>query len=326
VNDVGLLERAWAVLTPPRSTQYASYPLELHLAGSAVRVALDREGTRHLLVPTENEAVTPDTRPSVLQLAIRDLHFGDGVRTYVDLSCTDRELYSEFDEVVEDVLDALAETDRPGTETVRTVSRWRRLFKSQLFRGLSLQAKVGLFAELSVLSSLLERDPKLSVECWTGPLRKPHDFEATARCLEVKGIGADSDGFVIHGLEQLATHDARPLDLVVITVEADPEGTSLEDLVAQLRERVSSRGEFRRLLNASGWSDDQTTPVVDYFSISSVMHVEVGEATPCVVPDTLVDGKLPPGVSDVNYRLDLGELSAHASGSSLSQIAERALP
>ncbi len=325
MNDISLLERAWAVLTPPQSTHYSSYPLDLQLGGSPVRVALDREGLRHLLVPTENEGVTSDDRPSVLQMAVRDLQFGEGIRTYVDLFCTDRELYPEFDEVVEDVLEAVTETERPGVETMRTVSRWRRLFRSQLVRGLSHQAKIGLFAELSVLSALLDRDPALAMDCWTGPMSKPHDFETPNHCLEVKGLGGESDGFMVHGLDQLDTHDDRPLDLAVVTVEADPEGASLNDLVAQLRERVTSRREFRRRLVACGWSDDESQPVIDFFSIASVAHVEVGEATPRLVPGSLVEGTLPTGLSDVNYRVDLGELLGHASGSSLAEIAERAL-
>ncbi|GLY31597.1 PD-(D/E)XK motif protein [Kineosporia sp. NBRC 101731] len=320
------LERAWAVLSPPSNSQYASFSLDLQLGESTVRVAVDREGVRHLLVPAAGEGLVSDNRPSVLQLRVQDLQFGGDFHTYVDLSCADAELHKEFDEVVKDVLDAVEEAEHPGAETLRTVARWRRLFRSRLVRGLSLQAKIGLFAELSVLSALLDRAPSLSIDCWTGPLRKPHDFEMPVRCLEVKGLGLERDGFTVHGLEQLDTHEDRPLDLVVVTVVPDPEGTSLEELIQQLRERVSGRGEFRRRLVASGWSEDQVQPAADFFSISSVVHVEVTDAVPRLVARDLLEGRLPNGLSELSYRVDLGELMAHASGISLPQLVERVLP
>lgn len=325
MSDLGPLERAWAVLSPPRTSQYTSYPLDLQLGGAAVRVALDRQGFRHLLVPTAGEALVPDRRASILQIAVHDLQFAEGIRTYVDLFCNDHELHPEFDEVVEDVLDAVRETDRPGGETVRTVARWRRLFRSQLVRGMSFQARIGLFAELSVLSALLDHDPTFALECWTGPLRNPHDFEAPGRCLEVKGIGEDADGFVVHGLDQLATHDDRDLDLLVVTVASDPEGTSLDSLVTELRDRVKDRGEFRRRLAGYGWSDDQADQTSDTFSIATFVHVPVDDDAPRLVPRHLVGRSPMPGVSNVQYRLDLGEVLVHASGQTLSRVVEGAL-
>ncbi|MEH0818542.1 MULTISPECIES: PD-(D/E)XK motif protein [unclassified Micromonospora] len=319
------LERAWAVLVPPRAKELASFPLEVVSGADPCRVALDGAGTRHLLVPAGDEAVSVDTKPAVLGMAIRKLSFGGPAVTYVDVSCGESDLFPEFDEIVTDVLEAVSDAERPASAAIAAVTRWRRLFRSRLLRGLSRQAKLGLFAELAVLSSLVEADPGFPVEAWRGPLNEPHDFEATARCLEVKGLSAASDGIVVHGLEQLNTHDDRPLDLVLLRVVEDPDGRSVSDLVDHLRGAVASRAGLRTRLSAAGWSEQPDRPDLDTFAIEEVLRLVVGVGTPRVVSSSLVAGALPHGVGDLSYQVGLAALLPFSAGASLAEIAEEAV-
>ncbi|MEU8003155.1 PD-(D/E)XK motif protein [Catellatospora sp. NPDC049111] len=323
--EASMLDRAWAVLTPPRVQEFSSFPLEVVCGGEPCRVALDGTGARHLLVPAGEEAVAVDPRPAVLGLAIRKLRFEGPPVVYVDVSCTEADLFAEFDEIVTDVLEAVSGAQRPASAAIGAVTRWRRLFRSRLVRGLSYQAKVGLFAELSVLSALVAADAGFPVQAWRGPLNEPHDFEAPACCLEVKGLSAGSDGVVIHGLEQLNTHDGRRLELVMLRVVEDPEGRRLGDLVADLRDVVSSRVDLRSRLSAAGWSEQPDRPDVDTFSIEEVFRLEVGAGTPRLVPSSLVTGSLPYGVGDLDYRIDLAPLLSLTVGASLAEIAEEAV-
>lgn len=322
------LERAWAVLVPPASSEAAeltSYSLDLVFSGYACRVALDGAGSRHLLVPANGEMVTADSRPSILGQSVRKLIFGRKEAVYVDLSCADMDLYPEFDEVVTDVLDAIQGSDRPGEVALRTVARWRRLFRSRLVRGLSAEGKVGLFAELTVLSALLDADPGFKVDSWRGPLREPHDFEAPSRCIEVKAIGSESAGVVIHGLDQLDLHDGRPLDLALVTVIPDPDGTTIWDLIQHVQARVSSVADFRGRLKAAGWAFDPTQPDTDRFSIAEVLRVSVSGTTPRLVSSSLVTGRLSAGLHDLSYRVELTALLPLVEGASLSELAVEAV-
>ncbi|MFI7618280.1 PD-(D/E)XK motif protein [Nonomuraea terrae] len=323
--DPTMLERAWAVLTRPRAKELASFPLEVACHAEPCRVAIDSTGARHLLVPAGDEAVSVDPRPAVLGTVVRKLGFGGPAIAYVDVSCTEPDLFPEFDEVVTDVLEAVAGERRPAAAAVSAIARWRRLFRSSLLRGLSRQAKLGLFAELTVLSSLVEADPGFPVDAWRGPLNEPHDFEAAVRCIEVKGLSAVSDSIVVHGLEQLNTHGGRPLDLVLLRVVEDPDGRTVSDLVEQLRGEVASRADLRARLSATGWSDQPDRPDLDTFTIEEVHRIVVGADTPRVVPSSLVTGSLPEGVAHLGYQVDLATLLPFSTGASLVEIAKEAV-
>ncbi|MGA4993731.1 PD-(D/E)XK motif protein [Nonomuraea bangladeshensis] len=320
-----MLERAWAVLTRPRAKELASFPLEVACHGEPCRVALDAMGARHLLVPAGTEDLTVDPRPTVLGTVVRKLGFGGAAVTYVDVSCAESDLFPEFDEVVMDVLEAVADTRRPAAAAVAAIARWRRLFRSTLLRELSRQAKMGLFAELTVFSALVEADPGFPVEAWRGPLREPHDFEAAVRCLEVKGLSPAGDSITVHGLEQLDTHGGRPLDLVLMSVVEDSDGRTVSDLVEQLRTEVTSRVDFRTRLSAAGWSDKSDRPDLDAFAVQEVHRIMVGPDTPRLVPSSLTTGSLPDGVGHLDYRVDLAALLPFSVGASLAEIAEEAV-
>ncbi|WP_316246875.1 PD-(D/E)XK motif protein [Microbispora triticiradicis] len=310
---------------PPRDRGLASFPLEVMCGGEPCRVALDAKGSRHLLVPGGDEAVSVDPRPAVLGMVVRKLSFGGPAVTYVDVSCAESELFPEFDEVVSDVLEAVSGAQRPASAAIRAVTRWRRLFRSNLLRGLSRQAKLGLFAELTVLSSLVEASPGFPVGAWRGPLNEPHDFEASARCLEVKGLSAVSDSIVVHGLEQLNSHDGRPLDVILLRVVEDSEGRTLSDLVDQLGGAVASRVELRTRLSAAGWSHQSDRPDLDAFAVEEVRKLVVSSDTPRIVPSSLVAGSLPDGIENLRYEVDFAALLPFSVGASLAEIAEEAV-
>nr|WP_260408200.1 PD-(D/E)XK motif protein [Planomonospora venezuelensis] len=310
---------------PPRAKELASFPLEVICGAQPCRVALDGAGTRHLLVPVGDETVSVDPRPAVLGMAIRKLHFGGPAATYVDVSCAESDLFPEFDEVMIDVLEAVSGSQRPASAAIGAVTRWRRLFRSSLLRGLSRQAKLGLFAEITVLLSLVEANPTFPVDSWRGPLNEPHDFEAATRCIEVKGLSAISDSIIVHGLEQLNTHDGRPLDLILLNVVEDPDGRTVNDLVDRLRGRVASRADLRARLSAAGWSDQPDRPDPDTFTIGEVRRLVVDFDTPRLVPSSLVAGSLSNGIGNLSYKVDLAALLPFSTGASLDEIAEEAV-
>jgi hypothetical protein len=325
-----ILHRAWAVLSPPETSELASYPLDISVARTPCRVALDRSGTRHLLIPTaDEEAVTLDPRPSVLRLASRRLAFGGAPTRYIDVACSETDLFPEFDDVAADVLEVVADSDAPAIAAVQVIARWRRLFRAgAAARHLSHEAKLGLFAELSVLVALLEAGPGTTVDMWRGPLREPHDFEAPTRCLEVKGLGPDSDRIVVHGLAQLAGHDARPLDLVLLTVENDPDGTGLDELIDRARAARTPQSLFLSRMVAAGWPATGQLALPsneDRFTVTRCLRVRVGDGIPRLIPHDLVNGTLAPGIGGLRYQVELPALLPFAEETTLRQLTREAV-
>ncbi|WP_395307509.1 PD-(D/E)XK motif protein [Mycobacterium sp. AMU20-3851] len=319
-----LLERAWSVLSSPKDGELASFPLDISFAGIACRVARDSNRVRHFLVPCINETPPIDNRPAVLSSRVRPLAFGGQVSDYLDVSCADSSLHPEFDDVISDVLEEIDGSDRPATDAARVLTRWRRLFSSRFARGLSPEAKRGLFAELSVLSALLDIDPDFPAESWRGPLREPHDFEMPTRCIEVKALGESSDSFIVHGWEQLAQHGGRELDLVLATVITDPDGTTLSDLVAAVKQRIKGRATIASRLIAAGWDTAGSVDDTDSFSLGPVFVLHVDDTVPRLVPASLPDGQVPVGLSALRYEVDVAFVAPLAYGSSLEAAAQGA--
>lgn len=321
----GQLQRAWAVLSAPRTAALSSYLLDVTSGGAACRLALDRAGLRHLLIPALGETLVPDHRPSVLSSTVRTLTFEAATMAYVDIWCNEPDLHAEFDDVIDDLLHAVDGAAAPGATALTGLSRWRRLFRTRFVHGLSASARLGLFAELTVLRALLDSEPSLPVDTWTGPLGQPHDIESPTRCLEIKATGTRREPITINGIEQLDTHDGRPLDLLVLTVIPEPEGTTLTELIDIVRSVTGNAPEFERRLRHLGWQPDPLASDTDAFVIGEVLRVPITDRTPRLVPASLAVGALPDGISDLSYRLDRDALTAHAAPGTLAEIAAEAV-
>jgi hypothetical protein len=315
-----MLQRGWAVLGPSGEHRFASFPLDVLWDREPCRLAVDRVGTRHLLVPVGGEHAIATQRGSALVVEQRWLVFGRSEHVYFDLSCVEPELYVEFDDVVEDVVDAVQDAADSGQATLEVVARWRRLFKAGLVRGLGAEATRGLFAELSMLTSLVDADPRFDVSMWTGPLGQPHDFELAGDCVEVKALGVTSTQVRIHGLEQLDAHDGRPLHLALLTVVDDVDGRSIDDLALDLERRIGDPELLKRRLAATGWTAD--SPAHDEkYRLGQVSGIHVTAATPRLVPTSLIQARPPDGVDNVDYSIERDALAPLVTSASLADIA-----
>ncbi|WP_350274841.1 PD-(D/E)XK motif protein [Kribbella sp. HUAS MG21] len=301
-----------------------SFPLDPDAGRISCRLAVDRSGARHVLVPVEQDDVLQAQRGSALTVEQRDLVFGGTEQSYVDVSCVRSDLYYEFDGVVQDILEAVQDSSDARRSTLDVVSRWRRLFGAAAVRGLSTEARRGLFAELACLQEFLTVDPELSVDGWRGPLREPHDFELSSVCVEVKASGAISEAVRVHGLEQLDLHDDKSLYLAVITVVEDAEGRTIPELAEDLRSAVTDPSLFAGRLLSAGWSDEDPGADSRYL-LGAVCVVPVAAGIPRIVRSSLVAGVLPTGVGRVEYSIDRDALVPLAAMSSLTELAAEAL-
>lgn len=277
---------------------------------------MDQSGRRHLLIGGE-ESAPVEPSGGTLAIDFRPLVFGRARRVYLDVCCTDPALNSEFQEIAVDVLETVVAAAEPVVEAMKVIDRWRRLLRAGA-TGLRENERIGLFAELSMLVALNESGADVPATCWTGPLRSAHDFELADRCIEVKGFGKSSSVIRVHGLEQLARHDNRPLHLALATVDLDPAGETIPDLARKLTVLFEDDTELTERLHRA--RVDLADPVIrsSAYSLKSLFIVDVDDDTPCLVESSFADGSAPAGVSRVAYDLDLGDLLGHARSANIA--------
>lgn len=316
----GVVRRAWGVLSAPTGDALSSYPVDIFFGGRPVRLAVDRDGHRHVMVPAGSEKVPPDQRQHVLAMKQATYSFESAPTSYLDIVCGDTDLNREFDDVVLDVLDRVEGSSTPASDAAATIGRWRRLFRAGMRRALSEQQRIGLFAELALLKELLAVQEGLSPSVWTGPDRLPHDLELGAACIEVKGLGKSSASITIHGLDQLATHDGSPLQLVLVTVAVDDSGRTTHELVEELKDSFIDGAGFVAQLAKTGWTADDPLSAVTAYVIESIAVVTVDGTTPRLTRESLVSD-LPDGIDDVRYSVSVPELLARSRTTTFAELA-----
>ena len=307
----------WAMLSAPIDQQLQAYDLEETVGGVPCRIAVDSGGARHLLIPLESPSpILPAPRQN-LDVSIRWLKFGSSQSAMLDLSCAEVGVGREFDEVIADVLAEVAESPDVQSSAMACIGRWRRLFRSSRFGALSPEGRVGLFAELSVLLALFHELGEDALAYWTGPLRTTHDFEMPAACWEVKGFGLDSSAITIHGINQLATHDGRELQILLISVQNTTDGSTLDDLILQLEKATTKRQELDDLLSLTGWT---IGVYLDRYVTGDVRRVPVVSELPQLTPSKLVSGSLDHGIDRVQYSLGLDVLLPFGRPTTIEQF------
>lgn len=311
------LAKGWAVLSIPTDREFSAYPVGL--SGVESRVALDRDGVRHLLVTVDSPVdALAQAHGANLNLVARWLSFDGLNQRVLDLSLGEPSLVREFDEVVADVLEEAVHADDVPGAVVACVGRWRRLFRSAAIGGLSSSERIGLYAELVVLQAAIESDigPR-ALDQWRGPLRESHDFEFDEYCVEVKGVGRSSSSVVIHGIDQLSTHDDRPLRLVLLTVAEAFDGLTIDDVVDDIRASGVNSQLFDQRLAASGWIEGANR---EMFSVGAIRGVDVTGRVPRLASSQIVGGAAPEGIHRLSYHLDLDELMRFATPMKLAEV------
>ncbi len=188
------------------------------------------------------------------------------------------------------------------------LARWQH-FLSVARAGLDRSSLVGLFGELVFLRDVLVPLSGIGiVNAWTGTQRSPQDFIVPGVCaVEVKTTEAMNLREVhIHGESQLDGNGLTCLFLACLRLEANDEGgESLNDVIRSLRDMSEATPEFgvlfERLLATSGYFDRHAERYAQTrFRIAEKRFFRVDEDFP-----RLTASKLPAGIKDVQYQLDL---------------------
>lgn len=238
-----------------------SRPIGLTVDAGSVRIAVDVDGTLHLLVPVAgSRPIPPDTRSRGVVVLAQELMLDGVTSRYVDLVCVDPSLRPVFIRLAGDVCERLIdESGDPVRTVLTTVDEWRDLFRPSREK-VDVSTVEGLFGELLVVRELATSDPLTAVEPWVGPTSARHDFESPMADLEVKTALEHRTAVTIHGLDQLQPIDGRRLLLVLIHLRRDEHGSTVVDLVDELVQTGVPRVALHSRLAGVGYHETRAEP------------------------------------------------------------------
>ena len=258
--------------------------------------------------------IPSDSRGLMLRLS----HRGDGAaETDVELVLTDAQHRDIFDLLVRDLVEAAEQPEDESIGVARLLARlsdWQQLLRRLSSRGMSAEARLGLWGELWVMREVLA--PAMGIDeaisAWRGPMGADQDFQMGAVCLEVKTSAA-------HGLDRIPIASERQLEvpedvaLVLVGLSVDARmgyGETLDDMVRLIRSAAAADGCLSALddrLEGSGYGSEDAHPHGDMgYSVRSLAPFLVEAGFP-----RLVSADLPVGVADVRYRVSLASCRPH---------------
>ncbi len=230
-------------------------------------------------------------------------------------------LHSKYSEIFlilcSDLVNVLSAKEQDEKTTLIKLNKrldyWRQFLKRSLTDRLSAEAEIGLIGELLLLKTLSTRNPHLdTINHWKGPLGSTHDFISNDISVEVKTSTVKQKRFVKISSEfQLDKENSQKLFLLHIEIKESIKASdsfNLTSLVSSIKEIISSdlHPVFDGLLSCVGFRDvDANFYDKKQFVLVEMQFYSVTEAFP-----RLINDKLSPNISDIQYRLNLAGLDA----------------
>lgn len=308
-EEIGSIWRMLENRVRPSRDGLEVYRTGTEMTGQPVLLGLDRHGNRHVLVSVSPEVtVTPDQRSGGVHLLTRVLTSSGRDHRFIDLVCTKPHLENVFSVFAGELLEqlgALGEDD-PAPLIRRVLEDWRELFERAPGGTLGPGALAGLFGELWHLKRMCRRSG-MALSSWKGPSGGRFDFRVARCALEVKATLRRHGRVVeIHGHRQLEAPPEGDLFLGFLKLEKAEIGTSVPDLVNDLREMVSDRTELTKKLASAGYDEADETTYREYrYHVEEDLVFRVDRSFPRIIPDSFRDGELPAGVLSMSYTIDL---------------------
>ena len=303
---------SWRAL-PARADVYAELIAEPVTGLDGTFLAVDHEGTRHLLfVMGEDTDPVSDERSRGIRALTRQLAVaGEPEQSFVDLLCPSGTEWHVFDLVATAIIEQI-EQGADAADAVRgTLARWRRFWAASPESGLTRQEVRGLFGELWFLSAWLLPRGLNQLPHWLGPTGARHDFQWPGLAVESKTT-TSVRGHVhrVNGLDQLTPPPGGRLLLFSLRVREEATASdSLVSLVEGISKTLAADadvlGAFETLLMQTGYSPAHAERYSEIrFRILNERLYEVTDGFPRLSVESFV-GAVPDGIERIEYDVNL---------------------
>lgn len=218
----------------------------------------------------------------------------------------DRDLFEGLCRALASALERATDSASSLAVALAHIRRWKT-FLSGRSQQLSAEEVRGLFAELTFLLELIERQPTsaVAVDAWLGPERSHQDFIFGNTAVEIKSLsGTERSTVRISSEDQLESlNDALFLRIYRLSSLPDAaRAQSLNGIVAAVQAQLGEAETveaFERKLAAYGYA-----PLSAYdtpsFVVSQVHSYRIGDEFP-----RLIRSQLPTGIGRVAYDIRL---------------------
>lgn len=320
-----LLAEAWALAG---TVEHAGDRRAVRLGGGSERswATLADNGVKGVLVEAPAKELLGPTVTAILgksqALRAEIFAFADEGRSTrgLLLECPNHALMPAFVGFCEPFL-ARAEQGEPvGSAFAACIEEFTALLAAE--EGEGDRSGLGLLGELIVLHdlSLMRRD---SVRFWARPQTERHDFRNGKAAIEVKAslrARAAKPVVRINALDQLEPPAGGELFLALVRLERDPGGLlSRAQVTAAIRAMLDA--DTRSVLDAKMAAFPFNGTSEASYELIELAYFRVGHGFPHLTPASLKAGKLPPGIANVGYDIDLSAAAQCRCSSSVASAA-----
>jgi len=187
------------------------------------------------------------------------------------------------------------------------LQRWQELLKKSNNFGMSLEAQMGLFAELTFLEKVLftEIGEEQAINAWVGPDFDKQDFLLDNSVVEVKSYRTSKGQQVTISSAQQLYCEKQPLFLVSYGLTRSDNGKTVKDLAVSIKDVLSRKSKllvdfFNLKLNDYDFIPELENEPYIGFLIDNTRVYGVNESFPRLTPKVV-----PTEISSVKYSIDL---------------------
>lgn len=312
--DVTWLGQLWTVASErPAVSSFRTAEVGIDTVEGPVLAAVGADGRRHLLVPlAAKQTFRQDVAGKAVHLRSRTLEDESSYRRYASLELVDERQSDLFAALCVEVADRIHATpDRAIAALRKVLDDWRTLLAGNR-EILTPTALAGLFGELELLKSIVERDPG-SIAVWTGPTGSAQDFHRGLRAVEVKSsVSPEGRTIHVHGADQLDVSPPGELLLYWLRLRTD-RGRSVPEVVDDVMARIDDAGAFIGLLSRLGYrSSDRELYARQQYEVVEHRCYAIKNGFPRIVPAGLIGDAVLGGVGSIDYTVDLDAPGAEA--------------
>ena len=303
--------KAWSLLRAggQQSTgvEIPTLPCDVTTQAGPARFALGEHGEARLLLPLEKGETARGFFEAPSLRILVSTYVTDGKATrYLDLTCVVSELEPVFSEVAVEMLARIGGGQGCVPAAQSTIRDFRRLLlRSQ---PIPTTAIGGLVGELFFLRRLLTRAPD-AWRTWRGPLGDRHDFRSANHSLEVKTSLQAATAVTVSSIDQMAPPSGGRLHLLHLRLEQVAGGQlTVSTLGRTVLSQADDPDQIRARLSALGCADVEARQwnTVAFRLEQEALYL-VDDHFPKLTSNMLPGGKLPLGVINVTYRIDLSK-------------------
>jgi len=218
-----------------------------------------------------------------------------------------KDIFSLFIEnILQDILNCVTENEAL-IRTSNVVLKWKKLFDTINFQGLTLERQKGLIGELLVFNSFIDEDFSIDnlLESWTGPDFEDKDFVFNTKGLEVKFTSSKTPKIKISSERQLDTQNLSELYLILyVAEEVKDSGFSLNSLIEQIRSKILNHHKALKFFNERllliGYFEDDVENYNRQYALKNSYKYLISDNFPRIISSDLALG-----VFNTSYSIEL---------------------